>query len=504
MKVPALVAVVRASDLVYEFANEAYCTACMFDAPPVGVPFGRDQTGRTDRDLRPLIQRVARTGEAYEAREVPVRIGPEKRETFFDLSYQPIRDAGGTVDAVLLFAADVTASVGARHEAEAHARMEEQMLRAQKLESLGLLASGVAHDFNNLLTGILGNASMARASAEGRAREALDDAIAAAKRASMLTRQLLAYAGKAKSDVRALDLSANVGEIAQLLAASLPKRVQLRLELPRGAEAPVGLIEADAAQLQQVVMNLVINAAEAIEEAGTVTVRTRGEGDRAILEVTDTGAGMDETTRARIFDPFFSTKGPGRGLGLSAIQGIVRAHGGSITIASQPGRGTTFTLSFPVTNRAPSRPRVADADADAKREAPRSGRGAVLVVDDEPWVRKAARRALEDAGFVVIEADSGRAALAAFERAKGDVVAVLLDVTMPDLSGGEALRELRARGATAPVILSSGLGDAEHEAQPGLSFLAKPYTSEELVTAVRQALGPSATKLVDPGLPCTG
>ena len=266
----------------------------------------------------------------------------------------PIMEAGGAVDGVVVMAADVS---------ERRA-LEMQMQQAQKLESLGVLAGGIAHDFNNLLTGVLGNASMVAdiLPRSDPTRPFIDQVVNAAERAADLTRQLLAYAGKGRFIVEPLNLSGLVREISALVGSSIPKTVQLRLEL----DTDVPPIEADASQIQQVVMNLVINGAEAIRGTGVVSVRTRRQdadeqflrgffpnegvaaGCYAALEVSDTGIGMDEETQSKIFDPFFTTKFTGRGLGLAAVQGIVRSHNGALQVESAPGRGTTFRLLFPV------------------------------------------------------------------------------------------------------------------------------------------------------------
>ena len=385
-------------------------------------------------------------------------------------------------------------------------RIEEQLRHTQKLESLGVLAGGVAHDFNNLLTGILGNASLAfdRIPEQHPNRILVEEVMRAAERAADLTRQLLAYAGKGRFIMRNLDVAELVKEMSGLVQTSIAKTVQVRLQL----EA-VPPIFADPGQMQQIVMNLVINAAEAIgPEGGTVLVRTgvvdiderdvravsgTGESLRAgrhvALEVEDTGCGMDEDTVKKIFDPFFTTKFAGRGLGLSAVLGIVRSHHGALKVYSRPGRGTTFKLLFPISK---------EADAEAGRPAARDleGSGTVLIVDDEELVRRTASYALERYGYRTRLAANGREAVDAY-RSEPEIALVLLDLTMPVMSGEETLRQLQAVRRDVRVLLTSGYNEAEavqRFAGKGISgFLQKPFTAASLAERVKQVTANPAT-----------
>jgi PAS domain S-box-containing protein len=379
-------------------------------------------------------------------------------------------------------------------------RAEERYRETQKLESLGVLAGGIAHDFNNLLVGILGNASLAAdsLSAANPIRALLNDVITASQRAADLTRQLLAYAGKGQFIVQPIDLSATIQEIAQLIQASIPKSVQLRLDL----RPTLASIEADRAQIQQLVMNLIINAAEAVgEENGTVQVttgvqdvdesyiRTARLGDRltpgrhVFFEVQDTGCGMSPETLAKIFDPFFTTKFMGRGLGLAAALGIIRSHRGAIKVYSQLGKGSTFKALFPAS---------ADATTAAEsKSAPETltGAGMVLVVDDEDIVRRTVKASLQRYGYSVLLAENGQHAVELFRDAHADLCAVVLDMTMPVMSGEEALRQLRVIDPSVPVILSSGFSEAEAVRRftgKGLAgFLQKPFTARSLAAKLR-------------------
>ena len=372
--------------------------------------------------------------------------------------------------------------------------LEEQLRQAQKLESLGLLAGGVAHDFNNLLTGILGNASLVleMLSPPEPERSMLEDVVRASERAAELTRQLLAYAGKGKFVVQPVHLSDLVREISQLVRSSIPRQVELKMMLP--PDLPV--VEADPSQMQQLVMNLVINAAEAIgDKTGTVEITTgvrriaNRHGIYVYLEVHDTGCGMSEETREQIFDPFFTTKFTGRGLGLAAAQGIVRSHDGTIDVVSHPGHGSTFLVCLPAMERYAA---MWDAPQGAKGAGAYAGAGIILVVDDEELVRRAAKAALQRYGYTVMEAENGIEAVDLFQRMRDTVALVLLDLTMPLLSGEDTYRKLKAIKPDVPVIVSSGYDEMEAERRFGregaLDFIKKPYVAQKLAQKVQTAL----------------
>ena len=383
-------------------------------------------------------------------------------------------------------------------------RLEEQLRQAQKLESIGVLAGGVAHDFNNLLTGMLGNASLALDLLPvGHAgRTHVEEVIKAAESAAHLTRQLLAYSGKGRFIVQPIDLSALTREMSTLVRSSIPKTVALHLDL--AADLPA--VEGDPGQLRQVVMNLVINAAEAIPEDrnGSVMVATRtqsvaGEslhdtflgtaiqpGAHVVLTVHDTGCGMDRETISKIFDPFFTTKFSGRGLGLSAVMGIVRGHKGALKVSSEPGHGTTFEVWLPASARPAARSAAHSARTDLR------GTGTILIADDEPVVRRAAQSALERHGYRVLLATNGQEAVDLLLDQENKVSLVLLDLTMPILGGEEALRELRRVRPDIKIVLSSGFNEAEaiqRFAGKRLSgFIQKPYTAAQLAEKLKTVL----------------
>ena len=396
-----------------------------------------------------------------------------------------------------------------RRQEAAQADFQKKLLQSQKLESLGVLAGGVAHDFNNLLTGILGHASLVMESldADNPLSEDIRQVIRASERAGDLTRQLLAYSGKGRFLVQPVDLSGLAEETKSLVQLSIPKWVELRFHLARGLPP----VEADSTQLQQLLMNLVINAAEAIgEDYGTVDVTTGEQyldtaaleagfasqgsqaGEYVYVQVQDNGCGMDDATKAQIFDPFFTTKFTGRGLGLAAALGIVRGHKGCIEVQSEQGQGTAFKVYLPaVAGRAP----VA-IDIEASRNL--RGTGTVLVVDDESAVRSAAHSALQYFGYGVVLTENGHAGVEAFKNAPDSFVAVLLDLTMPVMGGEEALKRLHQIRASVPVVLTSGFTESEAVRRFGgknlAGFLQKPFTGRQLARAVQAAISGSTLR----------
>jgi signal transduction histidine kinase len=393
-----------------------------------------------------------------------------------------------------------------RDHLEERARQDERLRQSQKMESIGILAGGVAHDFNNLLTGVLGNASLALdyLPESSPVRRPIQDVVEASERAAHLTRQLLAYAGKGRFVVEEIDLSQQIRQIAALIHTSIPNAVQVQLNLADNLPC----IEADASQLQQVVMNLIINGAEAIAEGqtGTVIVTTGVQeasekylrsmefdppmdpGRYVFMEVIDSGVGMDAEMQAHIFDPFFTTKFAGRGLGLAAVLGIIRGHAGALKIYSTPGRGTTFRVLFPVSK---NRDQVTKAEAVDDAHALNGG-GTVLVIDDEALVRNVAKAALERSGYAVQVCADGRAGIEAFRTTAAGVSVVLLDMSMPNMSGEETYKRLMEIKSDVKVVLSSGYSEKEavsRFAGKGLAgFIQKPYSSARLAEVIDSVL----------------
>jgi two-component system, chemotaxis family, CheB/CheR fusion protein len=383
-------------------------------------------------------------------------------------------------------------------------QFDRQLQQTARLESLGILAGGIAHDFNNLHAGILGNAGLALGEAPPGSpyQSALKDVVRASQRAAELTGQMLAYAGKGRLNVRPIDLSELVREISKLVQSSIPKSVNLELELAPDLPAA----NVDAGQMQQVLMNLVINGAEAIGEgkAGYVRVRTWSEyfdadslrssyssselsaGRYVILEVADSGCGMDEHTQRRIFDPFFTTKFTGRGLGLAALQGIVRGHQGMLQVSSRPGEGSSFRMLLPAVNaeKISSPPKAATLDL--------RGGGLVLLIDDEDIVLQTTRTILERNGYRVVTAANGQLGVEAVRKHKEELAAIILDLTMPVMGGEEALGHIKKIAPSVPVILSSGYDASQAIARFGenqlAGFLHKPSTVEAMLLTVKSVV----------------
>ncbi len=395
---------------------------------------------------------------------------------------------------------DITAQKRAEVE---RVTLERQLFQSQKTESLGVLAGGIAHDFNNLLMGVLGHAGLAleQLNPLHPARRNLEAIQKAGLRAADLTRQMLAYSGRGQFVVQTLDLTSQVEEMMHLLEVSLSKTVVLNLDLHRRLPA----VSADASQIQQVIMNLMINAAEAIGDAsGAITLATGAQhldttamgrmlvgqdapsGFYVYLEVTDTGCGMDAETLDRIFEPFYTTKFTGRGLGLSAIMGIVRGHKGALRVYSEVGKGTTFKVLLPAAGAS------AEASAGPSRETAWRGSALILVVDDDETVRAVARQALEFKGFRVLEAHDGRVAVDLVEEHGGAIGLVLLDMTMPHMGGEAAFREMRLLRPDLRVILSSGYNELEAMGRfmgKGLKgFIQKPYGPRDLLAKIQGVL----------------
>lgn len=392
--------------------------------------------------------------------------------------------------------ADITERKRTEHD---KLQMERRLLHAQKLESLGVLAGGIAHDFNNILSAILGYTELLKRSlpATPQAHEDLEVIRQAAQRATELTRQMLAYAGKASFPVAPIDLSRVVEEARKFLEVSVTKKALLVFDLPQNLPA----MAADATRIHQVVLNLVTNASDALgDQVGRIDIATStamlthedlaachheaglSPGPYIRLTVCDNGCGMDADTIPKIFDPFFTTKATGHGLGLAAVQGIVRAHRGAIRLTSAPGEGTTFDIFFPASPRSivPEKPNQSALQA--------KGGGLVLVADDELMVRNLARRALELAGFTVLTAVDGEEAVQIFREHQSHLTCVLLDLTMPKLDGLETLRLIRESAPDLRAVLCSGYpAEAASRRFGGLgvsTFVQKPFQIDALIAAV--------------------
>lgn len=475
---------------------ERWLPALGLDTEPLGksvfdvFPFLPD-------DVRVEYEKVFSQGEPMRTEE-ELTLGRQRIITS-TLKIPVVND--GIVDRVVTVIRDITTE---KEDAEERKKLETQMLAAQKLESLGLVAGGIAHDFNNLLVAVLGYADLAKLSlpADAAATGYLDKILIAAEHLAELTRQMLAYAGKSNVSTEPIHLSVLVREMSDLLRVSTPKSVKVEYDCPDD----LPLTNGDPTQIRQVVLNLMTNASEALENApGVVSVTTRVEdvtrsylagtivddgldqGCYVVLEVTDSGGGMTEQTAARIFDPFFSTKFTGRGLGLAAVLGIVRGHGGAIKVETALGKGTTMIVLLPC------RDQEQGVDGSAQYDSAKFLRKrTVLVFDDEEYVRAVAEQMLGLAGYKALTAASGSEGLALFEEHRSEIALVLLDVTMPGMDGPETFDRLRRVNPTLPIVLFSGHDEktamSRFKITSNAGFIQKPFDYVTFVAKLREIL----------------
>jgi two-component system, cell cycle sensor histidine kinase and response regulator CckA len=395
-------------------------------------------------------------------------------------------ESGPHAGSVLLNGHDVTGRRAIEAELSA---AEDQLRQAQKMEAVGQLAGGIAHDFNNLLTAIQGYGEFALAGAEGAGMTELQSDIGevlnSANRAAELTRHLLAFSRGQKLEPVPLELNGLIGNLDKLLRRLIGAHIEF---VTLFADRPCW-VEADPGQLEQVLVNLAVNARDAMSTGGTLTIAITA-GEQAVLTVADTGHGMDSTTTARAFEPFYTTKsvGEGTGLGLATVYGIVAQSGGEIEIESSPSVGTTFTVTLPRV-AAPLTTEAADPDRAAE---PAKTAGTILLVEDEPAVRAIAARILRQAGYDVLEGRDGEEGLRVATRELAELDLLLTDVVMPQLSGPELAVRVRALRPELPVIYCSGYlaGTLTAELEVGESILAKPFTSAELLAAAGAAIRP--------------
>ena len=513
----------EANDIIYTHDMEGYFTSINLTGEKISgysreealrlkvfdiiAPEYREETARRIREkmekgtafTRYEVEIISKTG-----RRIPLEINSK-------ILYVDGRPIG-----ILGIARDITE----RREAEKERkRLEQQILQAQKMEGLGVLAGGIAHDFNNLLVGVLGNAGLAlrRVPKDSPVHEYLKRIEQAAQQAAELTGKMLAYSGRNAFMARLVDLSRVAREAEPLLRAGISKEVTLEfdlvVDLPR--------IYGDAAQIHQVLVNLVTNAAEAMEgKPGHVLIRTypfsvtpeyfaqvffkenAEPGEYVCLEISDTGCGIPSDQIQRIFDPFYSTKFSGRGLGLPVVLGIVRGHRGLIHLYSEPGTGTTFKILFP---RAPegrdtfsgllsfqqTEPSGVEEPSDTEEAAGKQS-ARILIVDDEQTVRQVMRDVLERSGFSVIEARDGEEAVSIFRQDPGQWKAIVLDLTMPRMNGREAYDHIRQLRSDIPVIIASGFADQDIDLQfcdhPPSAFLQKPFRARDLSSLLKRVL----------------
>ncbi len=424
---------------------------------------------------------------------------PDGRTIWLRTSKIPLRSEGDAVFGVLGMYEDVTEQ---RQAANDRNRLKEQLLQAQKMESVGRLAGGIAHDFNNLLTVILGHTELAaaRLKPEDPTRLELSEIDKAAQRAADLTKQLLAFSRKQVLALRVIDLNRVVTHTHGMLRRLIGEDIDLVMAL----EEPLGSVKADTGQIEQVLLNLVVNSRDAMPKGGKLTIETSEveldeaysafhfdvpPGRYVVLAVSDTGSGMDAETLSHVFEPFFTTKeaGKGTGLGLSTAYGVVKQSGGHVTVYSEPGVGTTFKIYLPRVEDAPEMDRGSSVHA-----ALSGGTETVLVVEDDEAIRRLTCRALEAQGYTVLSAAGAREAIRVCEEHAGEIHLILTDVVMPDMSGRELAWSATALRPLVKVLFMSGYTDnviVHHGVlAAGTAFLQKPFTPRSLSQKVREVL----------------
>ena len=418
---------------------------------------------------------------------------PELGKRYMDVAYYPFFEADGSISGIVVSSRDITDRKKAE---EGKKRLEAQLQEARKMEAVGTLAGGIAHDFNNLLTTVQGNASLMLYDIDSTHPhyEMLEEIIKQSRSGAELTAQLLGYARKGRYEVKPINLNRVVEKTSNTFGR-IHKEIRIHQEL---AEDLFG-IKADQSQIEQVLLNLCINAAAAMPRSGMLTLKSTNvthedmkntvydtkPGRYVLLTVTDTGTGMDEETRERIFEPFFTTKemGRGTGLGLASVYGIIKGHGGYIDVASEKGRGTTFRIYLPASDK-----KIETVAKTAEQIA--KGIGTILFADDEAVVLKIGIKMLEKLGYTALEAKSGIEAIEIYKANKDKIDLVILDMIMPDMGGGEAYDRMKEINPNVKVLLSSGYsieGQATEILERGCNaFIQKPFNMTELTGAIRE------------------
>lgn len=496
-----------ATDLIYfKDCNGIYIGCNKASEIFIGISESQ-QIGKSDFDLfdhdmaeyiRQYDKKVLEEGEAVSIEERVTSLDGSR--VILDTLKAPIYNSNGQLLGLVSISRDITERKRIEEERQT---LEQQFQHSQKLESLGVLAGGIAHDFNNILAIIIGNCSMAMM-APDTADKRIPEIEKAAERAAGLCRQMLAYAGKAQSVMTQVNMTVLADEMVKMLESTINQNVEIKPDLSVDVPAIIG----DAGQLRQVVMNLIINGSESIGESQgivlvSLTKRAIGTDQRernhlgtiippgwyACLEVTDNGCGMDEETKLRIFEPFYTTKFTGRGLGLSAVLGIISAHKGALQLFSQSGKGTTFKIYLPINSGSDS---IGDESFDQKPAEPWQGIGTVLLVEDEESIMSVAQSMLELLGFRVIEACNGKEALEMYQKNAGEITMVLTDIGMPIMDGYSLIRELKMLNPQLPIIVSSGFGDtvvtSKIPNEAIAELVSKPYNFDQLREVLKRVV----------------
>ena len=478
------------------FVNDAACRIMGYAGPEItAMHFRHFSEPQPTRQVMQAFRQMVLTGDPIRVITYPIVTKAGERKVL-ELSAALIRDPDGVITGFRGLARDVTAKIVAQQEKE---KLQGQLNHAQRMEAVGTLAGGIAHDFNNLLMGIMGNLSLlsAKLDAKGPQTDYLRAMEQCVESGSALTRQLLGYARGGKYRVTTVDLNETVRRTTDMFGRT-KKEIQIQIRCQEG----IWMVEADQSQIDQVLVNLYLNAWQAMTTDMTLAVTTANTaldaeftapfevkpGRYVSIGVQDNGKGIDPKIIKRIFEPFFTTKkmGRGTGLGLASAFGIIKNHGGIIDVQSQLGRGTTFNIYLPAVTRA------AKEKSPPPPALPRNGSGTLLLVDDEPYILKALAGILQDLGYHVITANSGREAVALFEKEMHRIDGVLLDMVMPDMGGRQVLDRLKSLQPAIKVILSSGyslngLGATESTAT-GDGFIQKPYHIEQLAGVLDEVL----------------
>ena len=427
-----------------------------------------------------------------EVHEVVAEVRVSRGDRYFHFVSSPIKDSDGRVQYVIALSQDITEQ----------RNLQRQLLQSQKMEALGILSGGIAHDFNNILTVVLGFSELLLSGADEHdtAREDLNRIHEAAQKGAELVQRILAFSRKTEINLHPLDLNYEIVQVKRLLARTIPKMIQIELDLSNDLAA----VNADPGQIEQVLMNLAVNARDAMPDGGKLTIETKNvvldeafrqmdvgfaPGNYVLLSVSDTGHGMNQEILDHIFEPFYTTKDAGRGtgLGLSMVYGIVKQHGGYVTCCSEPGQGATFKIYLP---------QIAASEEISGRLGQEAlsadGSETILLVDDEEFIRDLGKRVLEQSGYTVLTAPDGKEALDVYGKERKRISLVILDLIMPGMGGNQCLRELLKIDSRARVLLASGGasdGETKETNERGArGFVGKPYNTELMLQTIRQVL----------------